>query len=71
MPTQFMLSFSATSPTVPAPKKGSSTVPSGGHEHFNIFSGNSGGNVAKCASLHGLVFIWNTSPGFLPWELAS
>lgn len=56
----------AASPVVPAPEKGSSTVPLGGHPAAMHRNGMSTGNGAQWASWSGRVENDQTSPGFLP-----
>src|SRR3990167_6843112 len=66
MPINFRPNCCATTPVVPLPQNGSSTVPPGGQPAFIGVSTSSGGNVAKCASLHGFVLILHTHRLFRP-----
>ena len=57
---------SATKPVVPAPPKGSRTVPSLGHPARTHGVIKSGGNTAKCAPVNGFVVTVQTERLFLP-----
>src|SRR5208282_2190000 len=65
MPIHLRLCLFATSPTVPAPKKGSSIVPSIGHPAKTHGSIRSFGKVAKWLPLNGFVVTVQTERLFL------